>query len=111
MALIARHVSARLLAQARLEYVALAFHGQQRCASNDASGDQTSSSSLVLPQWVKSRLPAALGGERETLNELESLTMEKYLGQISAARFVVPSVCPPLWYDAGSHWTFSPSPP
>jgi len=80
MSLIARHVSTQLLAQVRLEYSALAVRGQQRWAAND------SASALALPQWLKSRLPSALGGERETLNELESLTMDKYLDQITAAR-------------------------
>ena len=35
---------------------------------------------------MKSRLPQALGGDRETLKELEGLTMDSYLSQITAAR-------------------------
>ena len=79
----------RLYAQARREYTALAssLHGQRRSASNDAGNDAgNDAASSFVPQWVRSRLPAALGGDRETLGELESLTMEKYLDQITAAR-------------------------
>ena len=41
-------------------------------ASNGAPGDDQS----MLPSWMRSRLPAALGGNREEIKELESLTLD-----------------------------------
>jgi len=84
-----------------------------RALSSAEGGDaSTSSSGSLLPQWMRSRLPSVLGGDRETLKELEGLTMvridlddlhapahpdahsriaslarqDSYLSQISAAR-------------------------
>ena len=86
MSLIAKHVSTRLFALVRLECSHLGLSRHSRWASDDAGG---SGSSSYLPQWVRNALPSALGGDKDTLRELEGLTMDAYLTQITAARCVL----------------------
>ena len=81
MSLIATHLSARWGIAARLELAEFARHARRFSESSGGS-----SPSSYLPQWMKSRLPSALGGDRETLKELENLTMDEYRRQITAAR-------------------------
>jgi len=54
---------------------------------SDADGQDGSTASWV-PQWMRSKLPASLGGDgtREQIREMEDLDMDSYLKQLKMAR-------------------------
>jgi hypothetical protein len=54
---------------------------------SDADGQDGTTASWV-PQWMRSKLPASLGGDgtREQIREMEDLDMDSYLKQLKMAR-------------------------
>ena len=54
---------------------------------SDADGQDGSTASWV-PQWMRAKLPASLGGDgtREQIREMEDLDMDSYLKQLKMAR-------------------------
>jgi hypothetical protein len=45
-------------------------------STSGLSEDGSSSKPGWMPGWIRSKLPAALGGEREALSEMENLTLD-----------------------------------
>jgi hypothetical protein len=62
---------------------AAAAAAARRLAASAADGGGGAS---WAPSWLRSRLPAALGGEREELAALQDLTMDSYLTSLRGAR-------------------------
>ena len=50
-------------------------------------------SSSFIPAWLRSKLPAAVGGSREYEQEAQTLTMDKYASTLRQARSLRPH-CP-----------------
>ena len=53
------------------------------CAADAAEPPANSSS--FIPAWLRSKLPAAVGGSREYEQEAQTLTMDKYASTLRQA--------------------------